>query len=162
MLNGKGFCSPSLYFDAVYLLLHIYKHIFNEGIGMRQLMDYYLVLKSISSTERINAMKTLKWMGLQRVTASVMYVIREVFGASDEMLLCPADEKSGAFLLSEISLSGNFGQHDSRLIGRNRGDYALRKFRRLFSIMSLSPSEVLWAPFWKLWHFCWRKIKGYN
>lgn len=159
--NEKGFCSPSLYFNSIYLLLHIYKHIFNEGVGLRQLFDYYLVLSSITPSERVKAMAALKWMGLQRVTSSVMFVIKKVFGASDEILLCPADEKHGAFLLEEISASGNFGQYDSRLTGRDGGNYTVRKLRRLFSIISLSPSEVLWAPFWKLWHFCWRKFKGY-
>lgn len=28
-------------------------------------------------------------------------------------------------------------------------------------ILQYYPSEVLWTPFWKLWHYCWRKMNGY-
>ena len=34
-----GFCYPTVAFNLVYSLLHINRHIFEEGIGLRQLMD---------------------------------------------------------------------------------------------------------------------------
>lgn len=37
--------TPSLEFNVFYILLHIYRHFLYEGIGLRQLMDYYFVLK---------------------------------------------------------------------------------------------------------------------
>ena len=36
--------SPTIEFNRFYILLHIYRHLFGEGIGLRQLMDYYHVL----------------------------------------------------------------------------------------------------------------------
>lgn len=35
---------PTAEFNAFYILLHIYNHEFSEGVGLRQLMDYYFVL----------------------------------------------------------------------------------------------------------------------
>lgn len=37
---------PSWNFNVVYILSHIYRHLFGLGIGMRQLMDYYFVLRT--------------------------------------------------------------------------------------------------------------------
>lgn len=38
--------TPSLAFNRVYVLVHIYRHLFSEGIGLRQLLDYYMVLRA--------------------------------------------------------------------------------------------------------------------
>ena len=45
-MGDKQVAVPTLQFNALYQLLHIYKHIFEEGIGLRQMMDYYYLLKS--------------------------------------------------------------------------------------------------------------------
>lgn len=37
---------PSLAFNRVFILLHCYRHLCGHGVGMRQLIDYYFVLKS--------------------------------------------------------------------------------------------------------------------
>ena len=167
--NGDGYCSPSLRFNSVYLMMHIFRHIYNEGIGLRQLLDYYYLLRKLSSSDRIWAMSTLRKMGLGKFAAAVMWVIREVFLPSsqsltddDDFLLCNPDEKSGRFLLSEIELAGNFGKWDKRL--HRRKGYVGRlvdNLSRLTTFFSLSPSEVIWAPVWKAWHWCWRKYHRY-
>ncbi len=41
-----GIVVPSWEFDVVYQLSHIYRHLFGLGIGLRQLMDYYFVLRA--------------------------------------------------------------------------------------------------------------------
>lgn len=35
---------PSDEMNRVFLLLHMYRHVFSEGIGLRQMMDYALLL----------------------------------------------------------------------------------------------------------------------
>ena len=35
---------PTLRVNLTFQLIHIYRHIFNEGIGLRQLVDYYYLL----------------------------------------------------------------------------------------------------------------------
>ncbi|MGM9748297.1 MAG: nucleotidyltransferase family protein, partial [Candidatus Cryptobacteroides sp.] len=42
--TGDALVVPSLEFNLFYILLHIYNHEFSEGIGLRQLMDYFFVL----------------------------------------------------------------------------------------------------------------------
>ena len=163
--NGDGYCSPPLRFNSVYLMMHIFRHIYNEGIGLRQLLDYYYLLRKLSLSDRVWAMATLRKMGLGKFTAAVMWVIREVFMPSsqsqtegNDFLLFSPDEKSGRFLLDEIEISGNFGKWDKRL--HQKKGYVgklVKNLARLTTFYSLSPSEVLWAPFWKAWHWCWRQ-----
>jgi hypothetical protein len=78
----------------------------------------------------------------------------------DRYLLIESDEREGRFLLSEIMLAGNFGQYDERL-QHEQGESALRwgwrKVVRNFRFVRSYPSEVLWSPFFKLWHYFWRK-----
>ena len=161
----NGIVYPDDLFNAVYFLLHIFRHVLTEGVGFRQLMDYYFLLTNLSAEVREEAMKTLRWMGLGKFTAAVMYVIKELFcdeeNPEDKLeLLCEPDVKLGAFLLNEVVQAGNFGHFDERLApARHHGQLSRWKsFERLVSVFRLSPSEVLCAPFWKLWHWCWRKI----
>ena len=35
---------PTTSFNVIYILSHLYRHIFTEGIGLRQLLDYYFVI----------------------------------------------------------------------------------------------------------------------
>ena len=171
--SGLGFCVPSLGFNVVYLLLHIFRHVFHEGIGLRQLMDYYFVLRNVNINlndndnhkRKANAHKVLKEMGLLRFAGAVMYVEREVFGLQKEYMICEPDEKAGRFLLNEIKRAGNFGQYDPRIHDAHSGGLMklyLKNVRRLFGMVRYYPSEVLWAPIWKIWHYVWRKAKGYE
>ena len=45
MLGGQGeIAIPTVEFNLIFQLTHIYAHLMNEGIGLRQLLDYYFVL----------------------------------------------------------------------------------------------------------------------
>ena len=41
--SEAGFIHTTIEFDLVFSIVHIYRHIFSEGIGLRQLMDYYYI-----------------------------------------------------------------------------------------------------------------------
>ena len=159
--NSTELPTPSLAFNRVYILVHIYRHLFHEGIGLRQLLDYYFVLtQGFTEEERAETMRTLRSLKMQRFTAAVMWVLQEVYGMDDRYLLTKPDEKEGRFLLGEIMLAGNFGHYDERM-QHERGESALhwglRKVKRNFRFVSSYPSEVLWSPLFKLWHWVWRK-----
>lgn len=149
--------TPTLTFNRVYILVHIYRHLFHEGIGLRQLIDYYYVLRQgFTEEERSTTMSTINSLGMKRFTAAVMWVLQEVFGMGNEYLLITPNEMEGQFLLSEIMYSGNFGQYDKSLTRKhNESDlfYALRKLRRNLRFIRSYPSEVLWSPLFKIWHF---------
>ena len=43
-IGGGEVAVPTRSFNLLYQLLHVYKHVFEEGVGLRQMMDYYMVL----------------------------------------------------------------------------------------------------------------------
>jgi hypothetical protein len=159
-----GFSHTTVDFDLVFSIVHIYRHIFSEGIGLRQLIDYYYILQRSTKTQRIEAIWVLDKLMMKPFVGGVMWILRDCFGMKEEYLLCPVNEKHGEFLLNEIMTSGNFGHYDNRRIERgNKGkfEYGVIQFRKNLRFLSYYPSEVLWSPLWKTWHFFWRKKKGY-
>lgn len=156
----EGLCCPTPLFNVIYLLLHVQKHILEEGIGLRQLMDYYFLLVSHDFTESKDEIQTLfKRFGMMRTAGAVMYVLQEVFGLDKEKLLCKPNEKLGRFLTEEIMLAGNFGKYDPRfgnLRGESTAHVFFRKQKRALRFLQMNPSEVLWSPFFAVYQRIWR------
>ena len=47
--DGAGdIAIPTMAFNVIYQLTHLYHHFFDEGIGMRQIIDYFLVVNDFS------------------------------------------------------------------------------------------------------------------
>lgn len=162
----EGYCVPTAEFNAVYMLLHIFRHLFTEGIGLRQIVDYYYLLTSRSeeiASRRTEIVSMLHALGLVRFGSALMWVLQELFGLGETHMLVPAREREGRALLSEIMLAGNFGQSDTRFGHYANGTFAAfctRTWRNLDFICSY-PSEVLWTPVWKIGQYVWRRWKGY-
>lgn len=159
-----GFAYPTLRFNAVYILAHIYMHFLYEGIGLRQIVDYYYVLKSLDDEGRIQAASDIKQVGLLKFAGAVMFVLQRVCGMDDGSLVTRPDDKRGGLLLDEIMRSGNFGKYDERL--KNRDDKNLVLFnlvalKRQLRFLRYYPVDIISIPFFKVGHWCWRKCKGY-
>lgn len=157
-----GLTLPSRGFNLVFILLHIYRHLFYEGIGLKQVMDYYYVLRQgCSGQERQETLKTIRSLHLVAFTRALMWVLREVFGAPYEMLLCEPCERDGRFLLNEIMIGGAFGKSNTRLIKEQHETYlhySARKIKRNFRFLRFGFMEVICTPFWRMWH-CWWRMK---
>lgn len=148
---------PTADFNRVFLMVHMFRHLFSEGIGLRQVMDYYFLLSSgITAEERKDTMGVLSSIGLAPFSAAVMYVLQTVFGMDEGALLIPADRRRGEVLLAEIMRAGNFGQFDDSF--RHDG---IGKVVRSLRFLGQYPSEVLWAPLFKLWQLIFIRMK-YN
>ncbi len=153
---------PTMAFNAVYQLTHLYHHFFDEGIGMRQIIDYYFVL--VKSEERrvknLTALqRELKHLGLWKFAGAVMYVLHETLGLSEEKMIAPMDEKRGKLLLSEILNGGNFGKHFSKYGHFTQQGMAKKYFLKIWRNMHFVryyPAEALCEPLFRTWHFLWR------
>ena len=162
--NDVVLTEPDARFNAVFCMAHMFRHYLEGGIGMRQMMDYYYVLRELAPEDREPVMKALKHLGMKRFTASVMASMKINFGLEDEHLLCPPDKKHGRRLVEDVIRLGNFGVMDRRNYSHD-GETAwarfCRKNRRVFSNLRYYPREILWSPFARVSQFVWRKIKGY-
>lgn len=160
--NGKGFCSTTIKFNLVYSMMHIFRHLFEEGIGLRQLMDYYYIILHSTEWERREVSEVIKKIGKTRFVGAVMYVLQKVFLLDEKYLLVKPNSELGQFLMNEIWIGGNFGHHDNRV---QKSKFYLGRIKnrlgRQLRFYSFAPSEVLCSPFWKTWHYFWRKKNGY-
>ena len=245
---------PQVSFNVIYILSHLYRHIFTEGIGLRQLLDYYYVVcafckvyqissnhqiyfsnhpvplskegstfspsPSFSESGDVTALRCseplrykdggpskvspdcagwdrldgsgdttsacsldagsssfsacssaaldvvqreLKHLGLWKFAQAVMFVMKEVFGLSEDRMIAPMDEKEGRFLLDEIMRGGNFGQYDDRM-GSKVGESKIHRYFRMnlrnLRFVKHYPAEALSEPLFRTGFAVWKKIHG--
>ena len=189
-------CVPTVDFNVVYQLSHLMHHFFDEGVGLRQMMDYYYLLrKAKDESEKLKVKSekffdensglksgnlnaghvgseglefrdeslefSLSYLGLYKFAGAVMWVLHEVLGLEDRYLIVEPNEKEGRFLLNEIMIGGNFGQYDRRLGSKEGEGIGHRYFRmtlRNMRYVKHYPSEALFEPLFRTWHFFWRVL----
>ena len=168
--DGAGeIAVPTLAFNVIYQLCHLYHHFFDEGIGMRQIIDYYyvvisdylLVINDESLVIRDTLRRELKHLGLWKFAGAVMYVLHEVLGLPEEKMIAPMDEKRGKLLLVEILNGGNFGRYFTKYGNFTQQGMAKKYFLKIWRNMHFVryyPAEALSEPIFRTWHFFWRKI----
>lgn len=159
MLGEQGeIAIPTVEFNLIFQLTHIFSHLMNEGIGLRQLLDYYYVLISddlLLIRDRVQ--KELKELGLWMFAGGIMYIMQEVFGMPAYRLIVPPNEKYGRFVLNELLEAGNFGKHDERnRFGKSQLGHNLQRVYRDMRLVRYFPTEAMSEPFFRVWHFFWR------
>lgn len=153
--------APTNAFNRVYILLHIYRHLFQEGIGLRQLLDYYYVLKQgFTPQEKQETLKQLKELKMLRFAGATMYVLKKVFNIEERFLITTPLEKEGEFLLDEIMVAGNFGKYSPRYKNEMSSSLikrAISKSVHHMKFLSSYTSETLWGPLFRVWHYFYKK-----
>lgn len=178
-----GFAVPTASVNVVYQMCHLFSHYFDEGLGLRQLMDYYFALKvwhnDVMECKDLQAqgmwneglgtpvmskgevMAVLRSFGMKKFAASVMYVLQEVFAMPSLYYICEPNEKEGKKLLAEIMQGGNFGQYDTRDAELKRGGmmkHGVWKLKRVMRLVRSYPEEALWEPVFRAYHLIWRTL----
>lgn len=154
---------PTMSFNVIYILSHLYRHMFTEGVGLRQLIDYYYVLnKEELLVIRDTLQRELKHLGLWKFAGAVMYVLHETLGLPEQKMIAPVDVNEGRFLLAEIIQGGNFGQYDTRL-GSKEDEGKLHRYFRM-SLRNLRfvkhyPTEALSEPLFRTTFAIWKLCK---
>jgi len=149
---------PTAAFNAVYQLGHILIHLIDEGIGLRQFVDYFYVLRELkgAGAEQLEAVRrSWRRLGLLRLARAVMWVEQEMLGLEEEFLPVPPDKRMGRVLADIILDGGNFGRYSSRQRFRKRGSAAKAAdgFWHLVRLAALFPGEAFI-------HFC-RKCRAF-
>ena len=101
-----GFAVPTASVNVVYQMCYLFSHYFDEGLGLRQLMDYYFALhvwhndvmecKDLQSQgmwseglgtpvmSKEEVMSVLRSFGMGKFAGAVMWVLNEVFVGVNE------------------------------------------------------------------------------
>jgi hypothetical protein len=159
-LEVGSFCRPTAEFNIIYQLAHIRHHFFDEGIGLRQIMDYYFLIKDEKVYEKRDELcELLQTFGLMRFTKAVMYVLKIIFGLDKRYLLTSPDPKIGQMLIDEIMITGNFGHQDSRFGNLKKSS----RIKRLSTLLKKNlrfwqyfPGEVVFAFLFRIGQPIWR------
>lgn len=165
-------------YDLIFQMNHIYRHLLDEGVGMRQVLDFYMLLKTYRKESLVRdelmdgsaLKKHVKACGMGRFASALMYVLQKIFDMDGSELLCAPSEHHGSFLLDEMMLAGNFGHYDARMrtleVKKGKLSYqlqkALRRFKRNLRFLTSYPGEVICEPIARVEHFLWRKYRLYR
>lgn len=154
-----GYKRPGWTMNVVFQMSHVFKHLFDEGIGLRQILDFYYLLQQNHECEHNELSQLLSSMGLGRFSRAMMYVMERVFGLEKDKMIVDPDEKCGEFLLNEIMMTGNFGYYDTRhsdLANESDAHHFVRKTGRNLKMVRYFPSEALFEPIFRIYHWTWR------
>ena len=157
--------APTAAFNAVYQLYHLYHHYFYEGVGLRQVVDYYYVILNFE-------------LGVLRSARRDACQSKNCRLRDEELKNCELETQNSKLNNSKsakptiqnsklILCGGNFGHHDERHAwGRDTYDgngfkhgalgHNLLRLHRDLRLLKYYPSEALSEPIFRLWHYYWR------
>ncbi len=161
--NNTKITTPTPEFNIIYQLTHIMQHIIYGGITLKQIIDYYYVLKeykkrkdnnqhTIKESEMIN---TLKRTGMLRFSKIMMYIMHNGLGLKDEYLYTSQDKKGGAVILSSIiEEDDNNYKHPHNMMNLSKYN-TVRERQRLKTIRAIQllpyfPGETIWGLFGRI------------
>lgn len=156
VINGVNIPIPSKQFNVLYLFVHLWHHFLDDGVGLRQLCDWALVLHHSYSVvdenelknnlDQINLLSAWKLMGC--VLVSLLGLPQNEFPLYDKQY-----EKKVPLIWKDINRVGNFGHHSDRSeIARKNRKGLSRKLlsfyyatKRYCFLMRICPKYVISA-----------------
>lgn len=153
---------PTARFNVVYQLGHMLIHLFDEGVGLRQVVDFYYVLKNleISQENREELISTFQDLGMMRFARAVMWIENEVLGLPVTQCIVEPEERRGKRLLNDILEGGNFGHYSQRYHGQKGFYYTgMVEAWRMVGLMDMAPREVIARLFSKAVTAVWHAIE---
>ena len=151
--NTNTYNIPDTDFNVIYLLTHLFRHVIDEELEIKPIIDYYFLLQheGLSKNKKEEYMKTLRSLHLDKFAAGVMYVLKETCGMTDDNMLCTPNERHGKALLHEL-----FTEHSRQEClkeGKAQNNHIARfiaRERNLLRFLPLYPHEIIWTPYWSI------------
>lgn len=142
--------------NVLLLLSHIVDHFYCEGVGLRQLCDYALMLhRKRDDIDRSKLRQMLDELSLTKAYRVFGYICTHYLGLPEEdLILRPTGEevRLAHRVMADCLSGGNFGHADSnrRQTLWQKVTFYTRFLRRLWRYRQLHPSEALWWPLSKM------------
>lgn len=161
-VQGGDVVTPTVEFNVFYILLHIYRHFLYEGVGLRQIVDFHMVLRMVHDSRLIvnDYVEAVHEFGMVKFSKGLMWVMHKALGMPQEWMLWESDEEEGMYILKQVMTGGNFGHHDKRL-KHSGGKLGAVKAILTHNLHLLThyPSDVFWALVRIVWHKCWKMTR---
>jgi len=144
--GAEGTCAvPTTEFNLVQQLSHMMNHFMGEGIGLRQFIDYYYVLRQFRD-ESLEFRVRLREIGLLKFAQGVTWIEKELLGLEDKYLIVEPSEKIGRAILQTIEEGGNFGHHSSVNVYRHQSTFGrvVGGAKQSLRAMRYFPMEATW------------------
>lgn len=137
---------PTDDFNIVYQAAHMVGHFVEDGIGLRQVTDFFYLLKNRCNSET-DFVPLLSKMGMLTFVRGLMWIGNSVYGLNEEELIVKADKRAGNLILKDILDSGNLGKNGYFLRTRGQKSYIKRSLfyiKRQLVISRVVKSEVFY------------------
>lgn len=167
--DDKSFCTLTDMPNVLMQLVHMYRHVFDGGIGLKQLLDFYYLLVDIQKRQGSMAYaqlrKDVEEVGLTKFCGGVCYVIEQLFlnGTNPEVLLVEPNKKHGELLMKELQKwddkVDNINNTSERPSKLKNFTGSITKNSRLWRYY---PSDCLWNIIYRLSQYRWRKKNGWK
>ncbi|MBQ6822963.1 MAG: nucleotidyltransferase family protein [Bacteroidales bacterium] len=152
--------------NNLYVFVHIFEHLISDGIGLRQFVDWAVLLSSrrLQEEEVAQLEKHLDGLGLRSAYSGLGAVLTDYLGLPEDRFsftIGPAEHKSAPKLMANILKMGNFGHN--RQYTRNSGalhgvQHLGRIFRQSVLFGHYAPAEA-WGKIPYMFRWWGQKIK---
>ena len=163
-VNGEGIPTFPPAFECVVLVGHMVNHVYAEGLGLRQQIDFYCFLnKKYNDINWEECHRYLSEIRMERAFRIFACICEQYLGLPSTVLSISYTDKEKSFaekLMDDILTVGNFGRGVDYL-GKNETLKPLKSYlwvtRRCVKLGYLCPEEAKWWPVSKVKRFFWKK-----
>ena len=150
--SGGEFNVPSVKFALVMQMSHIQRHFLEDGIGLRQVCDYYWLLRHSTLDDRTEVAGLLRRFGLSHTAGALMWILQTVLHLDEGLLLCKADRKRGEWMLRDIMEIGRL-ERQTMMTRKARLSSFIASEWRSIKLLRFAFWEKVWGE-WNFWlHF---------
>lgn len=140
---------PTPEFNTFQILQHTYKHLFNGGIHIRQLIDFFYVLQSLQTVQNSSSLdlkRLIKKFKLKTFYSAMFWILTNQLGFNSDYTLYEPDEKEGQYLLQEILHPQRQSLSEDELEKLNNRSRFFHLFYNVHQLLFHYPYEVLFYP----------------
>ena len=148
-INGYKVPTLAPLYNVLYVFVHLFYHFINEGVGLRQFLDWYFLLLSYDFTadDKEVLEKHLKGIGLYRAFVVCGAVLTDYLGLDNNKFpfeISEKDHQNSYKLIDNILVKGNFG-HNTNYVQPHGVIHGLQQFWQVLKQCSrfgkYAPSE---------------------
>lgn len=161
-IEGKEIRKFPMEFEGMFLVSHMVNHVYEEGLGLRQVMDYGLWVRDLPNHKDFDMELYhvyLDKMHMRRAARIFTRICEKHLGVEHGIFGYGYTDKEMAFadrLMADIMAVGNFAKEVKLDAGWDAYKWTTK---RAFSLGYLCPSEAYWWPVSKFFRYFAKKLR---